>query len=341
MKRKSVSLYSMDWGYTKFTIFSYAVSALFVFSISTVVSAKVPETEKIAFTSTRDGKTEIYLMNPDGSAQVNLSQHAEAEDYNPVWSPDGKQILFISDREGLFDLYLMDADGTNVRKVFKTKALRRDPTWSPDGKQIAYAQGEEPNQAIYIAPIDGTSVEKLTDGFMPNWSPDGNEITFVVGGIEHTPLGIFDLQTRTQKILLSKEVPWIVNPSWSPRGDKIAFSKTDGRFDPNGFLWWERSNIYVMNRDGTGLLQITKDKESICQSPTWSPHGDELIYTDVVRQPGKNISVQLFRTDLSGANPTQLTHEGNNSRSDWFDPTLSVSPSVQLLTTMWGKTKTD
>ncbi|MDE0087834.1 MAG: hypothetical protein OXU23_19075 [Candidatus Poribacteria bacterium] len=341
MTRKSVSLYSMDRGYTKFTILCYAVSVLFVFSSSASVWAKIPETAKIAFTSTRDGRTEIYLMNPDGTVPVNVSQHAGAEDYNPVWSPDGKQILFISDREKLFDLYLMDADGTNVRKVFKTEALRRDPAWSPDGKRITYAQGEEPNQEIYIAAIDGTFVEKLTDGFMPNWSPDGNEIAFVVGGIKHTPLGIFDLQTSTQRILLSKEVPWIVNPNWSPRGDKIAFSKIDGRFDPNGFLWWERSNIYVANRFGTGLLQITKDEESICQSPTWSPHGSELIYTDVVRQPGKNISVQLFRTDLSGANPTQLTHKGNNSRADWFDPTLSVSPSVQLLRTIWGKIKVD
>ena len=341
MKRKSVSSFLGIGGCTKFLVFGCTINALFVFSNRAEVYAKALETAKIAFTSTRDGKTEIYLMNPDGSAQVNLSQHAGAEDYNPVWSPDGKQILFISDRDRLFDLYLMDADGTNVRKVFKTKVLRRDPTWSPDGKQIAYAQGEEPNQAIYIAAIDGTSAEKLTDGFMPNWSPDGNEIAFVIGGIKHTPLGIFDLQTRAEKILLSKKVPWIVNPNWSPRGDKIAFSKIDGRFDPNGFLWWERSNIYAANRDGTGLLHIIKDEESICQSPTWSPHGDELIYTDVVRQPGKNISVQLFKTDLSGGNPTQLTHEGNNSRADWFDPTLSVLPSVRLLTTIWGKIKAD
>lgn len=341
MKRKSASLFFRTGGCTEFLIFSCTISALLIFSSSISLWAKAPETAKIAFTSTRNGKTEIYIMNPDGSMPVNVTQHAEAEDYNPIWSPDGKQILFISDRDGLFDLYLMDADGINVRKVFKTKALRRDPTWAPDGKQIAYAQGEEPNQTIYIAAIDDTSVERLTDGFMPNWSPDGNEIAFVVGGIKHTPLGIFDLQKRTQKVLLSREVSWIVNPNWSQRGDKIAFSKIDGRFDPNGFLWWERSNIYVANRDGTELLQITKDKESICQSPTWSPHGDELIYTDVVRQPGKHISVQLFRTDLSGVNPTQLTHEGNNSRADWFDPLYSVSPSVQLLTTMWGKIKAD
>ena len=339
MKRKSVSSCLGTGRYTKFVIYGCAISALLVFSGGITGWTKAPETEKITFTSTRDGNTEIYIMNSDGTMPVNVSQNAGAEDYNPIWSPNGKRILFISNRDRIFDLYVMDADGTNVRKIFKTEALRWDPTWSPDGKQIAYAQGEEPNQAIYIAAIDGTSVEKLTDGFMPSWSPDGNEIAFVVGGIKHTPLGIYDLQTHTQKTLLIKEMPWIVNPSWSPRGEKIAFSKIDGRFDPNGFLWWERSNIYVANRDGTGLHQIIKDEESICMGPTWSPHGDQLIYTDAVRHPKKDISVQLFKTDLRTGNITQLTHEANNSRADWFDPMYSVSPSVRSLTTMWGKIK--
>ena len=62
------------------------------------------------------------MMNPDGSEQVNLTQHP-ADDLDAVWSPTGEQILFISDRQGtrVRDLYLMDADGSNVRRVFKRK----------------------------------------------------------------------------------------------------------------------------------------------------------------------------------------------------------------------------
>ena len=72
---------------------------------------KPPETEKIVFVSKRDGNAEIYIMNPDGSEQVNLTQHP-AEDYDPAWSPNGKHIVFTSDRtEGVFDLYLMNPDG--------------------------------------------------------------------------------------------------------------------------------------------------------------------------------------------------------------------------------------
>ena len=63
------------------------------------VFAKAPLTPKILFASRRDGNREVYIMNPDGSEQVNLTQHP-ADDQLAVWSPTGEQILFVSDRGG-------------------------------------------------------------------------------------------------------------------------------------------------------------------------------------------------------------------------------------------------
>ena len=345
MKHKSVSPFFGTGACTKFLIFSYAISALFLFSHSPSVYAQAPETEKIAFVSKRDGNAEIYIMNPDGSGQVNLTQHPAA-DYHPAWSPNGKHILFSSDRDGIFDLYLMGADGTNVRRVFKSSKYRMDAAWSPDGKRIAYAQGDTgkaklqfgmrfvpyADLTLCVATANGNSVEKLTDGFGPNWSPNGHEIAFVVGGRKGTPLGIFNLQRRSRKILLLKEMPWTLGPSWS-RDGKIAFAKLDGaEFDAQGFLTFRKGSIHTINNADGRLHQITDENS---YNPTWSPDGSELIYNARVG------SSQLFKMDLKGGNPIQLTHDGSNSSPNWFDPTLSVSPSVQLLTTMWGKIKTN
>jgi hypothetical protein len=41
---------------------------------------------KIAFTSERDGNQEVYVMDPDGQNQTNLSNNAGA-DYQPDWGP--------------------------------------------------------------------------------------------------------------------------------------------------------------------------------------------------------------------------------------------------------------
>ena len=106
-------------------------------SICPVFGNQAPDTAKIVFASLRDGNREIYLMNPDGSQQVNITNHL-AEDVYPVWSPTGEHILFVSNRDGVRDLYLMDADGGNVRKIFGKSAHRAHPTWAPDGKRIAY-----------------------------------------------------------------------------------------------------------------------------------------------------------------------------------------------------------
>ena len=339
MKGKSILLCSRERSYTKFAIFSYAISMLLLFGSISAVWAKAPVTGKIVFASARDGNSEIYIMNPDGSDQINLSRD-NADDSDPVWSPDGDQILFVSDRDGPPDLYVMDSDGSGVRRVFGRRDYRSDPSWSPDGRKIAYVEGGERDRTIYTATIRGRFVDKVADGFLPNWSPDGREIAFVVSSPRSTPLGIFNLRTDTKKTLLLNKMPWILYPSWSPRGKKIAFSQIDGTFN-GGFLSWTRASIYIVNSDGTGLHQIVKDEAGVAMESTWSPHGDELIYTDVIMRPDEAF-YQLFKTDMTDSKPVQLTHEGDNFEADWFDPTaLDVSPSEALLTTVWSKIKTN
>ncbi len=316
---------------------SFAIATLLMFGSVSTAWGRAPRTAKIAYTSIQNENAEIYIMNPDGSDKVNLTRN-KATDFDPAWSPNGEEIIFVSDRDGLPDLYIMRADGGSVRRVFGSREFRADPIWSPDGRKIAYVQGDDDDAAIYTSTINGGATQKLTDGFMPNWSPDGREIVFSAINDDNSPLGIVNVQTRGKKILISNKMPWIVYPTWSPRGNKIAFSKIDGKLN-QGLLEWTKAQIYIVNRDGTGLHQITKDETGVAMEPTWSPNGDELIYTKAVVHLGE-LFTHLFKTDLDGRNSMQLTREGDNFRPDWFDPTtLDVAPSEELLTTTWGEIK--
>lgn len=328
-------------------LFVFVILVLYI-SVSPLL-AKAPTTPKILFTSARDGNYDIYIMNLDGSEQMNLTRHRSA-DVQAVWSPTGEQILFVSDRDGFRDLYLMDPDGSNVRRVFKRDAYREDPTWSPDGKQIAYtyAEGLGSPSFIYIATLGDEKEKLVVKGFYPEWSSDGTEIVYIAYvPIGHTRLITFiDLRTRKQTRLLPKEaMDWQNFPSWLATKDKLVFSWNKNPLPPDfnpaidrfPDAWRNKETIYTVNRDGTDLQQLIDEAGSYAQYPASSPNGEEVLYTQQIKG-----QFQIFKVNVNSGIRTQLTDvAGRNLGGDWFDPAyaLPVSPQPRLLTTIWGEVK--
>ena len=313
---------------TPFFVIS-TLSLVLMFANVYPICARAPKTEKIAFSSNRDGPWDIYIMNPDGSDKINLTRH-RAADFSPVWSPTGEHILFVSNRDGILDLFLMDAKGRNVRRVFKNLAQRIEPTWAPDGQRIAY-HAEMPQWSIQTGTIHGIGGIQVAlarvQGGNPSWSPDGKEIAFVAG--ESRRIYIAELPTRTKRVFLPNERPWMYFPAWSPDGEKLAFS------------WYaqglgNKSALFVANRDGSGLKQIGKPAFNIF-TPAWSPDGEKLVYVEAAIEGDR----QIVTVDLRTRRKQQLTRRGWSVTPSWFNPafTLPVAPQPYLLTTVWGKIK--
>ena len=292
------------------------------------------------------------MMNPDGTEQVNLTQH-RSQDLRAVWSPTGEQILFVSDRRGKRDLYLMNPDGSNIRRVFKRKIQewRTDPTWSPDGKQFAYRQWDRDGNfrkfGIYIATLGEQDVELFGKYSFAAWSPDGTEIACPIEG----RITFINVHTREQEQLLPKRAMfWQSHPSWSAVGDKLAFVWNKNPFPPDHKVgiepvpevWLNKRTVYIINRDGTGLQQVVDEAGPMAQHPELSPNGEKVLYTKVVKQRH-----QIFKVDINSGVQTQLTHVGmprfGNFGGDWFDPAygLPVEPQPHLLTTKWAKVKSN
>ncbi len=119
-----------------------------------------PDGKRIAFCSNRDGKSEIYMMNSDGSDVKRLTNNL-SEDFGPVWSPDGNKLLFDSERDGNKEIYVMDADGGNQIRLTRNNATDSATSWSPDGSQIAFASNRVDgsyNYDIYVMNADGSNV---------------------------------------------------------------------------------------------------------------------------------------------------------------------------------------
>ncbi len=92
-----------------------------------------PDSEKLAFVSQKaDGKGDIWMMNPDGSEETQLTFDKANYDYYPAWSPDGKYITYAktSDKKtGNWEIYVMTSDGRRHVRITHHRARDKFPDW--------------------------------------------------------------------------------------------------------------------------------------------------------------------------------------------------------------------
>ena len=231
-----------------------------------------PDGGRIAFGSDRDGRSEIYVMNADGSGVTRLTYN-DAVDSSPAWSPDGRRIAFHSTLGGNWEIYVMNADGSGVTRLTHNDAFDGYPAWSPDGRRIAFDSQRDGNREIYVMDADGSGVARLThngdDDLTPSWSPDGRRIAFASGGRARLDIYVMNADGSGATRLTDNDGG---TPAWSPDGRRIAFtSERDGN-----------PEIYVMNADGSGVTRLTyNDARDLFLNdsfPAWSPDGRHIAF---------------------------------------------------------------
>jgi hypothetical protein len=79
---------------------------------------------KIAFTTDRDGNSEIYVMNADGTGQIRLTNNSAQDEFSS-WSTDGSKLAFFSDRDANYEIYSMNPDGSGRPVLLTMRHLIR------------------------------------------------------------------------------------------------------------------------------------------------------------------------------------------------------------------------
>jgi Tol biopolymer transport system component len=261
---------------------------------------------RILFTSDRTGNRQIWIMDPDGANQEQLT-HDSAEDDDPEWSPSRKQIVFHSNRDGNFEIYVMNADGSGVQRLTDDPAIDRNPTWSPDGAQIAFeSYRANGNRDIWAMNADGSNQRRLTEDpgedLDPAWSPDGKRIAF-----SSTRSGDYELYTMNpdgsdQALLTSGSREF--NPSWSPDGTRIVYHALAS----DGY-----ANIFVVSAGGGAPQQLTNTEQND-YNPAWAPDGHEIVFHSTREHPPVS---QIYVMSEDGSDQMRLTSAGGNIVPHW------------------------
>lgn len=227
---------------------------------------------KIAFSSTRDGNLDIFIVNADGSSARNLTQH-DAIDDQPFLSPDGSQIAFISNRDQNFEIYLMNSDGSNQRNLTNHGANDFLPSWSPDSSRVIFISDRSGVRDIYSIRTDGTDLQQLTwlgvSDSRPSLSSNGSSLLFAQGRSSNAEIYALDLDEGSRRSL-TRNGSWDYRAAWSPDGSQIVFlSDRDNNVD-----------IYLMDDNGGDVRRMT---ESLGDDdvPAWSPDGRHFVFMSV------------------------------------------------------------
>jgi TolB protein len=234
---------------------------------------------RIAFERWGVSNSNVYTMEADGSSQTLLRPR---QGRSPVWSPDGSRVVFWAyiDRP---TITTVDADGSDVKTL--TYGKQRDithPQWSPNGRQFVF-----------------------------------NGFAFNVDDGSHDAFRIMIANADDGRITFVAPVPFphrrMSRPTWSPRGDRIAFLV--GSYNHPDEVW-------TMTPEGEDLQRLT-DNRVAEYDLDWSPDGSQLLFVRMREDPDqipRLIDSEIAVMGENGDDVSILTHTERFERSAAFSP---------------------
>jgi len=228
----------------------------------------------------REKSWHLFVVSSGGGTARRFDNVAQLlSETRPNWSPQTGKVAFVgrtADRGNC--IWIANADGTGVRPLIGASRSASYPSWYPNGAWLAFTDTRE--FSIDRVDVAGGGVVPMTDrrqvmAGMCNVSPDGKWIAFA------------GQENNGKAYEQAKNSIWLVGddgkpraletaraqgraPAWSPTGERLAF-------ESNRAGLHKYYAVYVINRDGSGIVQVTPE-ELNGNHPIWSPDGTSLVF---------------------------------------------------------------
>jgi Tol biopolymer transport system component len=187
---------------------------------------------ELAFASTREGVSQIFLVNFDGSDPTRLTTLTDGA-CQPAWSPDGVRLAFTSPCNANREVYpgaqifIMNADGSNLEPLPSVPGGDFDPAWSSDGKRIAFTSLRDRHAQIYVIDVESKVISNLSSNpaaeMQPAWSPTGAELLFTGERTDSLDIWIMPEQGGSSKRFTRGGED--THPDWGSTGSLIIFTQ--------------------------------------------------------------------------------------------------------------------
>ena len=236
-----------------------------------------PDGSRLAYVSTAEGGgLQLFVRSMAGGETARLTGLPDSPS-DLAWSPDGRRLAY---------LMRVPGEGTSIGKA---PPKPEGAQWAEPLQVIDKLQYRNDGSGyvkpgfdhVFLVDADGGAPRRLTHGAFPingpiEWMPDGRSL--VVSGNrnsdwEREPLEVelYSVDTASGEFTqLTRRKGVDVAPAVSRDGRQIAFLG----FDDTGEAYVQ-TGLYLMNRDGTGVRQLTAGFDRSIEAVQWA--GNQLF----------------------------------------------------------------